>query len=266
MRNILLTVSYDGTNFCGWQRQDKSDGGKPVRTVQGEIERTLEKILKEKVTLSGSGRTDSGVHASAQKANFLTDNISVPEERFAIALNSLLPDDIRITESKEVPPDFSSRFNATKRTYRYFIVPSHKALATQMPYVWNINQEPDIEVLNRMASVLKGELDFKTFTASGDMSESTKRFIHDAHFFYQDLVPSGKALVFEISANAFLWKMVRSIVGSLIYFEKQGYDEKYFKEILSSCDRSKAGPTAPPEGLFLWDVSFDGIRHDGKNN
>lgn len=259
MRNILITVSYDGTNFCGWQRQDKSDGGKPVRTVQGEIEKVLERIHKIKTPLQGSGRTDSGVHAVAQAANFFSPVDSIPVEKYVPAMNSLLPDDIRITEAKEVDEKFSSRFSATSRTYRYFIIPSHKALASQMPFAWDIGHEPDIDKLNQMALCLKGEIDCAAFAASGDESLSTNRFINGAHFFYQDLYPSGRALVFEITANAFLWKMVRSIVGSLIFFEKDKTPE-YFKEVLESCNRSKAGPTAPPQGLFLWKISFDGKR------
>lgn len=259
MRNILLTVSYDGTSFCGWQRQDKSDGGKPVRTVQGEIEKVLEKIHKVKTPLQGSGRTDSGVHAVRQAANFFSPVDSIPAEKYVLAMNSLLPDDIRILESKVVDENFSSRFSATSRSYRYFIIPGHNALASQMPFAWDIGHEPDIDKLNKMASCLKGELDCAAFAASGDESQSTFRFINDAHFFYQDLYPCGRALVFEITANAFLWKMVRSIVGSLIYFEKDK-DADYFKQVLESRDRSKAGPTAPPQGLFLWNVSFDGER------
>lgn len=259
MRNILITVSYDGTYFCGWQRQDKSDGGKPVRTVQGEIEKVLEKIHKVKTPLQGSGRTDSGVHAVRQAANFFSPVDSIPVKKYIPALNSLLPSDIRILYAKEVDEKFSSRFSATSRSYRYFIIPSHKALASQMPYAWDIGHEPDINKLNKMASCLKGEIDCATFAASGDESLSTFRFINDAHFFYQDLYPWGKALVFEITANAFLWKMVRSIVGSLIFFEKDK-DVSFFKEVLESHDRSKAGPTAPPQGLFLWDVSFEGER------
>lgn len=259
MRNILLTVSYDGTSFCGWQRQDKSDGGKPVRTVQGEIEKVLEKIHKVKTPLQGSGRTDSGVHAVRQAANFFSPVDSISAEKYIPALNSLLPDDIRILEAKEVDEKFSSRFSATSRTYRYFIIPSHSAIASQMPFAWDIGHNPDIKKLNEMASCLKGEIDCAAFAASGDESQSTFRFLNDAHFFYQDLYPCGRALVFEITANAFLWKMVRSIVGSLIYFEKNK-DVSYFKQVLESCDRSKAGPTAPPQGLFLWNVSFDGER------
>ncbi|MCR5171505.1 MAG: tRNA pseudouridine(38-40) synthase TruA [Treponema sp.] len=254
MRNILLTVSYDGTDFCGWQRQDFADKGKSVRTVQQVIEDALEKIHKQKINLQGSGRTDSGVHAFAQAANFYSPVDSIPVENYPRALNSFLPDDVRIMDAQEVDSDFSSRRNATSRTYRYFIN-TKNPLASQMRYVWPINHTPDIDVLNQMASCLHGEMNCATFAASGDQSLSTNRFIDQAHFFYD-----GSSLVFEIEANAFLWKMVRSIVGSLIYYEKMGKDAAFFKSVVESCDRKKAGPTAPPNGLFLYKINFDGIR------
>ncbi|MBR0031274.1 MAG: tRNA pseudouridine(38-40) synthase TruA [Treponema sp.] len=255
MRNILLTISYDGTDFCGWQRQD-SDGKKNVmRTVQGEVELALEKLHKTPVSLYGSGRTDSGVHATAQAANFFSPIDSIPAEKYVQALNSFLPHDIRINSAKEVSPDFNARFSATSRTYRYFIHCGQSPLASEMRYVWPIHRFPNLRTLNEMAACLKGETDCATFAASGDQSLSTFRFIDNAVFF-----PDGEKIVFEISANAFLWKMVRSITGSLIFFEKSGKDASYFKEILESKDRKKAGPTAPSTGLFLWSVSFDGIR------
>ena len=257
MRNILLTVSYDGTDFCGWQRQDKSDKGKPVRTVQGEIEKALEKIHQTHINLTGSGRTDSGVHAFAQAANFFSPIDSIPVEKYVPAINAFLPDDIRIVGSKEVPEDFSSRFSATSRTYRYFIHTGNP-YASEMRYVWAIHHEPDLEVLNAMASCLHGELDCATFAAAGDASLSTCRYIEHARFFRDEKNPS--VIVFEICANAFLWKMVRSLTGSLIFFEKSGKDAAYFKEVLDSHDRKRAGPTAPPDGLFLYEVSFEGTR------
>ncbi|MBQ4378086.1 MAG: tRNA pseudouridine(38-40) synthase TruA [Treponema sp.] len=257
MRNILLTVSYDGTDFCGWQRQDKSDSGKPVRTVQGEIERALAKIHKTQVNLTGSGRTDSGVHAFRQAANFYSPIDSIPVEKYIPAINAFLPPDIRIIESKEVPEDFSSRFSATSRTYRYFI---HTGLpfASEMRYVWPVYHKPDLKILNEMCSYLKGELDCATFAAAGDASLSTCRYIEKAHFFTDSKNP--EVIVFEITANAFLWKMVRSLTGTLIFFEKSGKSPDYFKEVLESKNRKKAGPTAPPTGLFLYDISFDGER------
>lgn len=254
MRNILLTVSYDGTDFCGWQRQDFSDCGKSVRTVQEVIETALEKLHKQKVKLIGSGRTDSGVHAKAQAANFFSPIDSIPVKKYVLALNSFLPNDIRIMDSEEVSNDFNSRFSATSRVYRYFISPTD-TLATEMKYVWSINHIPNLDVLNEMASCLRGEIDCATFAAAGDQSKSTFRYIDNAHFFYE-----GKNLVFEIEANAFLWKMVRSITGSLIHFEKMGKNVDYFKQVLLSCDRKQVGPTAPANGLFLWKINFDGIR------
>lgn len=257
MRNILLTVSYDGTDFCGWQRQDKSDRGRPVRTVQGEIEKALEKIHKQHINLTGSGRTDSGVHAFRQAANFYSPIDTIPVEKFIPAINAFLPPDIRIVGSKEVPEDFSSRFSATSRTYRYFIHTGNP-FASETRYVWAIHHKPNLEVLNAMASCLRGELDCATFAAAGDASLSTCRYIDDAHFYVDEKNP--EVIVFEITANAFLWKMVRSLTGSLIFFEKSGKSPEYFRQVLDSKDRKKAGPTAPPTGLFLYDVCFEGCR------
>lgn len=257
MRNILLTISYDGTDFCGWQRQDKADKGKPVRTIQGEIEKALEKIHKAHVNLTGSGRTDSGVHAFAQAANFFSSVDSIPEEKFTVALNSLLPSDIRIMSSKEVPENFSARFSATSRTYRYFFHTGNP-LASQMRFVWPVYRKPNLDVLNKMASFLKGEVDCASFAAAGDKSLSTCRYIDGARFYFDDKNP--EILVFEITANAFLWKMVRTLAGSFLFFEKSGKSPEYFKEVLDAKDRSKAGPTAPPNGLFLYKISFDGVR------
>lgn len=255
MKNILLKVSYDGTDFCGWQRQDKADGGKPLRTVQGELETALSKMLKEPISVNGSGRTDSGVHAFGQTANFLSCYDSIPAENYVLALNGLLPRDIRVLESKEVPLDFHARFNAVCRTYRYFMAVGPSIPAHEMRYIWPLRHQPDLDTLNSMSSCLQGELDFTTFTASGDLCPSKCRFIEKASFYTE-----GKKIVFEISANAFLWKMVRSIVGSLIYYEHQGKDAKFFSDILYAKDRRLAGPTAPPWGLFLWSVDYNGIR------
>ena len=255
MRNILLTISYDGTDFCGWQRQDSNGKKNAFRTVQGELEIALEKLHKVPVALFGSGRTDSGVHAAGQAANFFSPIDSIPAEKYVPALNAFLPGDIRVNSSRVVPDDFNARFSATSRTYRYFIHCGESPLASEMRYVWPIHRFPDISLLNEMASCLKGEIDCATFAASGDKSLSTFRFLENAVFF-----PDGEKIVFEISANAFLWKMVRSITGSLIFFEKSGKDAEYFKSVLDARDRSLAGPTAPSAGLFLWSVGFDGTR------
>lgn len=260
MRNILLTISYDGTSFCGWQRQDKADKGAPVRTVQGELEKSIEKLHGTHVTLYGSGRTDSGVHACAQAANFFSPIDSIPIERYPAALNSFLPPDVRIMKADVVPENFNSRFDATSRVYRYFMFTGGVPYAAQTRYVWPLNRMPDIDKLNTMASCLKGELDCASFAAAGDKSLSTCRYLECARFFTQDAFPYGTLAVFEIEANAFLWKMVRSITGTLLQLEKAGADEDSFKNILDARDRKRAGVTAPPQGLFLWQVKYDGIR------
>ncbi len=258
MTNILLSVSYDGTDFCGWQRQDKSDNGSPVRTVQGEIELALQKMFKKPINLYGSGRTDSGVHAVCQAANFESPSDKIPEKSYVRALNGFLPQDIRITNAKVVAQDFNSRFNATSRVYRYFIQTENPPLATESRYRWFIPNRPNIEVLNAMCSYLHGEIDCATFAAAGDASLSTNRYIDQAFFYWDEQNPN--LLVFQIEANAFLWKMVRSITGTLIQTEQKGKTAEDFKKILESCNRSNAGITAPSKGLFLWQIKFDGIR------
>lgn len=260
MRNILLTISYDGTDFCGWQRQDSAEKKNVFRTVQGEVEAALEKLLKTSVVLYGSGRTDSGVHAAAQKANFFSPIDSIPAEKYTCALNAFLPQDIRITDSCEVPENFNARLSATSRIYRYFLTPGN-ILANNNRFSWFVNYEPNLERLNRYCECLSGEIDCASFAASGDKSLSTFRYLEGARFFTQNSFPDGKKLVvFEIEANAFLWKMVRTITGTLVGLDKADAPEDSFRKILEAKDRSKAGATAPAKGLFLYDIKFNGIR------
>ena len=265
MNNILLTVSYDGTDFCGWQRQDKSDCGQSVRTVQGEIETAIEKMLKVPVKLYGSGRTDSGVHAFGQAANFISPVDTIRPENYLRALNGLLPPDIRILNVCEKDMEFNSRFSATSRKYRYFIQCKNYPCASESRYRWYVPRRPDIRVLNEMASCLRGELDCASFAASGDQSLSTMRYLENAFFYWED--EERGLLVFEIQANAFLWKMVRSITGTLMEGEKKGMGAEEFKKILESRDRKNARTTAPATGLFLWEMLFDGpVRHERTMN
>lgn len=245
-QNVLLKIAYTGTNFCGWQKQND------FRTVQGELESALEKIHHKKIETFGSGRTDSGVHAVGQYCNFYSDILSMKPCNYLTALNSLLPQDIRITECRFVENKFHARFDAKSRTYRYFIHTGMNPLPMELPYVWAVHKPLDISKLNRMASVLKGELDFTVFSSAKDASLSKSRYIYNAVFY-----PQGEnIIVFEITANAFLWRMVRSITGTLVGLEKNPNPQKDFCEILMSGDRKRAGFTAPPQGLFLWDVSY----------
>lgn len=254
MRTILLTISYDGTDFCGWQKQKICKTGK-VRTVQEELEKVLETIHKVPVQACGSGRTDSGVHANFQAVSFISPIDSIPIEKYIPAINSLLPHDIRVMRAQIKEDGFHARFNATSRSYRYFMWIGETPPANEMRYIWPLYRKPDINKLNAMASYLKGEIDCTTFSAAGDKSVSKFRYLEKAEFYIE-----GEKLIFEIEANAFLWKMVRSITGTLIYLEKMGFSPEYFKEILDKKDRKLAGPTAPATGLFLHEVKFDGIR------
>ena len=266
LRNIALTIAYDGTGFLGWQKQERrikcaligtaggtagGAAGGAARTVQGVIEDALEKLHKRPVVLTGSGRTDTGVHAAAQVANFHTSITSMEAARFVPALNSLLPHDVRVLEAKETRTDFHARFDATMRTYRYYFIVRRKALPWELRYAWHLRRQPDITRLNDYARLLRGEMDCTAFASPQDKSKSRFRYISGASFFME-----GGSLVFEISANAFLWKMVRSIVGTLMCFEEKALSPSYLREVIESRDRSLTGPTATANGLFLWKIDF----------
>jgi tRNA pseudouridine38-40 synthase len=254
MRNILLTLSYDGTDFCGWQKQEQA--GKTLRTVQGEVENALTRLHAVPTVIHGSGRTDSGVHARAQGANFLSPVPGIPVSHYMSALNDLLPPDVRVHRALLVPQDFHARFSAVMRTYRYVLHCGPVPTAALAGHGWHLRYDPNPAALNRMASCLSGEIDCTTFAAAGDKSLSRYRFLEKAVFF-----PQGNRLVFEISANAFLWKMVRSLVGTLIDYEHGGKSPDDFRAALESRDRSRAGQTAPAKGLFLWNIEYKGTEN-----
>jgi tRNA pseudouridine38-40 synthase len=245
MRNIRLVLSYDGSDFSGWQRQ------KNARTAQEELEKALAKMHGHAVPTVAAGRTDSGVHAMGQAANFYTDIASIPAERFLPALNKLLPRDLRILSSRDADFDFHSRYDARLRRYRYFTLCGRSADPIRLRYAHFVHRRPDILVLNEMASKLLGEVDFTALSSARDESLSRSRFVHEASFRWE-----GELLVFEIAANAFLLRMVRSIVGSLLAFEAEGRGPADFAALLAARDREAAGPTAPARGLFLWNVEY----------
>jgi tRNA pseudouridine38-40 synthase len=171
--------------------------------------------------------------------------------RFVPALNALLDRDVRILGAWEASPDFHARFDAKSRMYRYRLVCGRAALPHELRYCWQLWRRPDTARLNAMARCLLGETDCSTFAVPKDSSESRSRYISLARF-----VVEGDSLVFEIAANAFLWKMVRSVVGSLLHYEEMGASAEDFSKIVASKDRSLAGPTAPPQGLFLWKIDY----------
>ncbi|MDR1787475.1 MAG: tRNA pseudouridine(38-40) synthase TruA [Treponema sp.] len=244
-RNIALVLAYDGTDFSGWERQEGR------RTVQGAVEAALETLHKKPVPVIGAGRTDAGVHAAGQAASFHTGIAGMDAARFVPALNSLLPRDIRVLSAREVPAAFHARYDAKSRTYRYHFVCGRQALPWELRYAWRLNRRPRIALLNDYARLLRGEIDSTAFTAAGDRSLSRRRWFFGASFFVQ-----GDVLVFEITANAFLWKMVRTIVGTLLQFEEKDAAPEALSALLQKGDRALAGPAAPAQGLFLWKVDY----------
>ncbi|MDR2477637.1 MAG: tRNA pseudouridine(38-40) synthase TruA [Treponema sp.] len=244
-RNIRLLIAYDGTDFCGWQRQSG------CRTVQGLIEESLSAMHREPIRLCGSGRTDSGVHAAGQVANFYTGIPGIAAGRFVPALNGLLPQDLRILAARETRPDFHARFDASMRTYRYHFICGRQAMPHESRYALQLWRRPRIGLLNAYGRLLLGEQDCTVFAGSGDSSKSRSRYISRACFFVE-----GGRMVFEISANAFLWKMVRSIAGTFLYYEERDTFPEKLRDIIAAGERRLAGPTLPPQGLFLWKVDY----------
>jgi tRNA pseudouridine38-40 synthase len=248
-RNIRLIIAYDGTDFSGWQRQTNA------RSVQATIEDALATLHKLPATLYAAGRTDAGVHAAGQCANFYSPVAGIKPENYKRALNGLLPPDVRVMGAAEASENFHARFDAILRRYRYHIICGRQALPHERRYALQLFRRPDISLLNEYARLLRGETDCSLFASPADSAlkkgGSPRRFLHQAWFFAR-----GDSLVFEISANAFLWKMARSIVGTLLFCESRLLPPAGFRELLLSGDRRNAGPTAPPEGLFLWNVEY----------
>ncbi len=244
-RNIRLIVSYDGSSYGGWQRQ------KNAPSIQGELEAAIAKMHGRVLPVFAAGRTDAGVHARGQVANFYTDIRSIPAERFVPALNKLLPRDVRVMGASEVDFDFHSRFDARLRRYRYFIVIGRTIDPFALRYAHQAVRAPNLAALNAAASLLLGENDFSALSSARDPSPSKRRNVLEASFRWE-----GGLLVFEIAANAFLLRMVRSIVGSLLHWEGEGRVVEATAAALASGDRALAGPTAPARGLFFWNAEY----------
>ncbi len=242
-RNILLTLAYDGTDFHGWQMQTNQ------RTVQGELEAALQRLHGHRIVTNAAGRTDSGVHADGQRVNFRSPIESIPAHKFREAINSALPYDVRVLESRHVPDDFHARYDALTRTYRYALLVSPVQIPRYRNYAHRISRTPDVALLNRMAAQLIGEHDFSSFGMATAEGGHCVRRVYAAAFY-----PQPPFLLFEITANAFLWKMVRSIVGTILTCEPCGIAA--FADILRAQDRSRAHVAAPGRGLVLHKVRY----------
>lgn len=244
MKNILLKIQYDGTNYQGWQTQRKQGKTRFV-TIQETIEKVLSQILQEKISLNGSGRTDSGVHALAQIANFKTNSL-MPLSRMKIALNGLLPSDIRIILLKKVLADFHARFSAKSKVYRYVIVNKSYCPVFIRKYAWHITHTLDIEVMKQEAKVLLGSHDFKSFQAADKTKKDSVRTIKTIN-----IIKRNNCINICIEADGFLYNMMRNIVGTLIEIGRGKFPPGSLKRILQRKDRKKAGVTAPSKGLCL---------------
>jgi tRNA pseudouridine38-40 synthase len=249
VRAIKLVLAYDGTEFSGWQRQ------KNGRSVQEELEKALTKMHGHAIRVTGAGRTDAGVHAMGQVAGFYTDIKSIPADRFVLALNKLMPRDVRVLSSEEAPPDFHARFDASLRRYRYFLRCGDTADPFALRYAHFIPYFPRVAVLNAAAAVVLGEHDFSTFASAQDKSDSRSRHISESVFYFE-----GGRLVYQVAGNAFLWRQVRSLVGTFLELERlvetPPKGGALMRELLESRDRDRAGATAPACGLFLWNVEY----------
>lgn len=252
-RNIKLEIEYDGTFFCGWQIQNRSlDSRKSKKeSIQGLLENNLSKILREKIKVVGSGRTDSGVHALGQVANFRTDS-DISLEKIKHSLNSLLPAEIAIKNISCVKEDFHSRYQVKSKVYRYLILNQKYPSVFQHKYSWHVPYDLNLRLMKQEAKTLLGEHDFKSFCASGSSVKNTVRNIKRISI--KNAV-SAKITI-EIEADGFLYNMVRNIVGTLVEIGRGKFKEGSLKKILSLKDRKVAGLTAPPWGLFLVKVNY----------
>lgn len=245
VKNFKLTIEYDGGLFHGWQRQ------KDDRTVQGEIEKALFTMTGDKITLTGSGRTDAGVHAIGQVANFLCETNHSPEV-FQKGLNSLVPEGVVIKECCQADNKFHARFDAKSKTYHYRILNRSLPAVIGRQYLWYIRKNLDIDAMKVSIDHIRGLHDFKAFEGAGSPRSHTIRNVMKA-----DLeLKKNDNLVFEIKADGFLRFMVRNIVGTLVDVGLGKITPDEFKKILLSKDRANAGATAPPHGLFLISVDY----------
>lgn len=241
---VKLILSYDGTAYCGWQIQPNGI------TVQQTIEEAVRKVTGEKVRVTGSGRTDSGVHALRQVAHFDTES-TVPPEKFYRALNAFLPSDVKALKSEAAPEGFNACTSAKKKTYAYNLYVSEVELPLKERFSMRLDKRPDIEKMKKAAEIFVGRHDFKCFNASGGGARNTVRTVYGI-----EIVERGENISVSVTGNGFLYNMVRILVGTLL---SAGYGEtdcERLKRMLESGERALGGKTLPAKGLCLMNVEY----------
>ncbi|PKM80540.1 MAG: tRNA pseudouridine(38-40) synthase TruA [Firmicutes bacterium HGW-Firmicutes-14] len=245
MRNIKVLIEYDGTNYHGFQKQG---GGLP--TIQQVLEEALETLLKHPVNVIGAGRTDAGVHARGQVINFVTE-CRIPVDRIALALNSLLPEDIIARETEEVDKSFHARFSALSKVYRYHIYNSRIPSAFHRNFSYHVPQKLDVEKIREAARYIVGIHDFSAFRAAGSKAKTSVRNVMKLEVDYKP-----PHLYLTIEADGFLYNMVRIITGTLLYVGKGKLSPEEVRIMVKSGCREEAGPTVPSQGLCMMEVKY----------
>lgn len=243
-RNIKLTIEYDGTDFSGWQRQSKRP------SIQGEIQRAIQAVTREHVNVIGAGRTDAGVHALGQVANFTTVS-RIRTDRFPAALNAHLPETIRILHAADVASDFHARYSATGRTYRYVILNRRAPSAILRRHAWHVPQPLDVDAMQRSAAAVIGTHAFTAFRGVGSDERSTVCDLRTAEVARKD-----EMVILTFEADRFLRHMVRMLTGTLVYVGLGKLPANEVGRILASEDNRRAGQRAPAHGLFLVKVTY----------
>ncbi|WP_312651729.1 tRNA pseudouridine(38-40) synthase TruA [Aminipila sp.] len=260
MKNILLTIEYDGTSFAGWQKQPEK------RTVQGELERVLSIVCNCSIQVNGTSRTDAGVHALGQRASFKGD-FGIPTDRLMLAANNILAGgmnsigkigDLRITSAKDVPENFHARFDAKGKKYVYKILNCQETQIFSRNLVYQVRKNLDAEAMKQAAAYIVGTHDFKCFQAAGgEEKKTTVRTIYSLNINEGKTETGQKTLLLEVKGDGFLYNMVRIITGTLVDAGLGKINPETLPEIIESKERQRAGHTAPPQGLYLAKVYYN---------
>jgi tRNA pseudouridine38-40 synthase len=246
IRNIKLVIEYDGTNYHGWQSQ----AGSGSITIQETLEQTIERVAGEATPTFSSGRTDAGVHALGHVANFRTSS-RLPPAAWAPALNRLLPPDIRILDSCEVPEEFHARYSALSKIYRYRILCRRPPTALYRNYIWHVNVDLNLQTMRQAARCLYGTHDFSAFRSSSCAAKHPVRTLRQL-----EITKNDDVVDILLEADSFLQYMARNIVGTLVEAGLGRFGPEDVKRMLLSCDRKLAGRTAPARGLYLEKVIY----------